>query len=157
MKYLIVFAVLLFSTYTHAQSEEKPKHLFGINTTYSGFEGVGTSIRYMFKSYKIELNSNLDNFFALRLGYQPLRLEWNKLSFTTGIDLAYKRTTFNREGLPVSNYFMIEVPMELNYELSTKFSIMAGGSFSLYTRKGDQAMMRTKSAEEIRLGLGYRF
>ena len=162
MRYILIISLCFTPLFIQAQEEHNFNNEIGINLTYNPIDGMATTFRYR-KDFtnagvlKFELNSNWNNTFIGRIGYEFLQLRLGRFELGTGIDLKYKNKDFTEIGSLRYQELSVELPIELRYRLSNKFSIYSGISFSERLASRNPFLGSHDTTAEIRLGLGYRF
>jgi len=163
MKWLSVVFLVLLPFWSIAQNENPYQSEVGFNFTYNGEDGLGISARYKRQIAgrgiaKLEFNTNGNNTYIGRIGYEPLQIHWDKIELGLGLDLKYEVNDFSEFGQERFSDLALEFPIELRYNISDEYSIYSGLSFSTLLHNGCSVCnINPHPVSEIRLGLGYKF
>ena len=162
MKYISVALLCSFPFFIQAQEIHDFDKEIGVNLTYNPIDGMATTIRYrkdLRKGgvFKLELNSNFQNAFVGRVGYEFLQFRLGRFELGTGLDLKYATRNYSQiEGVR-SQELHLELPIELRFKLTDNISAYGGMSLGTRLISKNLNVRYQDKVSEIRFGLGYRF
>ena len=162
MKYIFVIFLCSCPFFIQAQAIHDFGQEIGVNLTYNPIDGMATTVRYR-KDFtkggvlKLELNSNFQNAFVGRIGYEFLQFRLGRFELGTGLDLMYATRNYSQiEGVR-SKELHLELPIELRYKLTDNISAYSGMSLGTRLISKNLNVRYQDTVSEIRFGLGYRF
>jgi opacity protein-like surface antigen len=162
MKWTFCFFTLLLPYLASSQSENSFKNGIGINLTYDGQTGIGSSLRYTKQMgdhgiIKFEFKTNWQYEVAGRIGYEFLQFRLNKFELGLGLDVKYRHENRSRYGLSNFNELALELPVELRFHISPQYTIQTGMSIARRLTSTEAEFNKRSSFVELRLGMNYRF
>lgn len=163
MKSIALTILFLFPILVFGQNDNPYNNSIGLNLMYDGNDGLLMSIRLdnkfgNFLPTKFEFSTDTESTFIGRIGIEALRFEYgDKFYITAGLDLSYNYRNQFKFGYNDFHQINLELPIEANFRINSKFTLYGGISFSksVYTSKLD--FNYPTSNKIIRLGAKYNF